>query len=125
MKIVQSPLMFGCIFLEPVLFNLQVSYNCVPKTGLYGRLLQICEGSSHAIHCHGFKRIRIISANYGRLTGGHICGGTIRATNCGATGALSEVRDRCQGHRRCVLRATNSVFGDPCVFTTKYLEVGS
>lgn len=95
------------------------------KTGLYGRLLQLCEGSSHVIHCHGSKRIRIISADYGCVTGGHICGGPIRTTNCGAARALSKVRRNCQGRWRCVLYAANSVFGDPCWGTKKYLEVRS
>ena len=89
-----------------------MSYNCVPKTGLYGRLLQICEGSSHVIHCYGSKRIRIISADYGRVTGEHVCGKGVRTTNCGAAGALSKVRRNCQGRSSCVLRAGNTVFGD-------------
>lgn len=85
-------------------------------------VLRICEGHSHAIHCSsGF--IKIISANYGRLTGGHICGGPIKTTNCGAAGALGKVRSTCQGWSNCVLQATNSVFGDPCPGTRKYLEV--
>lgn len=102
---------------------LEVSYKCVSKAGCRGKLLQICEGSSYAFHCHGNKRIKIVSANYGRMTGGHICGGPIRTTNCGAAGALRKVRRSCQGRSRCLLRATNGRFGDPCIGTKKYLEV--
>ena len=102
-----------------------MSYKCVPKTGLYGRLLQICEFRSRLIQCHGSKRIRIISADYGRATGEHVCGGGWggRTTNCGAAGALSKVRRNCQGRSSCVLRASNTVFGDPCYGSKKYLEV--
>lgn len=88
-------------------------------------LLRICEGRSHGIHCYGGKRIFIISANYGRLTGGHICGGPVRTTYCGAPHSLTKVRTACQGKQSCVLQATNSVFGDPCRGTKKYIEVRS
>lgn len=30
----------------------------------------------------------------------------------------------CQGQSKCTLHAKNSAFGDPCVGTFKYLEVG-
>ena len=69
------------------------------------------------------KKINILSANYGRLTGGHICPGPVKTTNCGAARSLGKVRSKCQGKRFCALQATNSEFGDPCVGTKKYLEV--
>ncbi|XP_068677694.1 L-rhamnose-binding lectin CSL3-like [Montipora foliosa] len=103
---------------------LEISYKCVPRTGLYGRLLQICEGSSVAIHCRGHKTINIMSANYGLLIDSRGCGGPVKATNCATLGrALSRVRRNCQGSSSCVLQASNSIFGDPCVGTKKYLEV--
>ena len=64
-----------------------------------------------------------MSANYGRRTGEHVCGGKVRTTNCGAAGSLAEVRHTCQGYSRCRLYAENWKFGDPCVDTKKYLEV--
>uniref|UniRef100_A0A8W8I737 SUEL-type lectin domain-containing protein n=2 Tax=Magallana TaxID=2171616 RepID=A0A8W8I737_MAGGI len=33
------------------------------------------------------------------------------------------VKKRCNGRRKCTLTATNSIFGNPCHGTTKYLEV--
>lgn len=102
---------------------LDVTYSCVPRTGLHGRLVQVCEGGSHSIHCHGNKRIHIMFANYGRLTGAHVCGGPIRTTNCGAAWVLGKVRGDCQGRPACVLIANNGKFGDPCYGTYKYLEV--
>ena len=101
----------------------QVTYYC-RSTSSPEYLLRICEGHSHAIHCYGGS-IKIISANYGRLTGGHICHGPIKTTNCGAAGSLGKVKNACQGKYYCVLHATNGQFGDPCHGTRKYLEVRS
>ncbi|KAL9950506.1 hypothetical protein ACROYT_G043015 [Oculina patagonica] len=101
---------------------LEVSYNCVVSSSPE-YLLRICEGRSHAIHCYGGKRIFIISAIYGRLTGGHICGGPVRTTYCGAPHSLTKVRGYCHGRPSCVLQSKNSVFGDPCRGTKKYIEV--
>ena len=103
----------------------QVTYSCVSSSGLDGRLVQVCEGGSLSIHCQSNKKINILTANYGRLTGAHICGGPIRTTNCGAAGALGKVRDDCQGRSGCTLIANNGKFGDPCFGTSKYLEVRS
>ena len=87
--------------------------------------LQFCEGDSHTLSCaHYHKKINILSANYGRLTGAQVCGwGPIKTTNCKANGALAKVQAHCQGRSHCTLRATNSEFGDPCPGTYKYLEV--
>ncbi|CAH3193052.1 unnamed protein product, partial [Porites evermanni] len=104
---------------------LEVSYNCVSKRPHHSTLLQVCEGGVHEIRCKPSKKIEVLSANYGRLTGGHVCGGgPIKTTHCGAAGALSKVRADCQGRPRCVLHAVNTKFGDPCPGTYKYLEVG-
>lgn len=103
---------------------LEVSYNCVSKRPHHSTLLQVCEGGVHEIRCKPWKKIKVLSANYGRLTGGHVCGGRpIKTTHCGAAGALSKVQADCQGRWRCVLHAVNAKFGDPCYGTYKYLEV--
>ena len=90
-----------------------------------GMQLQFCEGDSHTLSCaHFSKKINILSANYGRLTGAEVCGwGGTGNTNCKADGALAKVQAHCQGLSHCTLRATNSEFGDPCLYTYKYLEV--
>ena len=100
----------------------QVRYQCVdvfPPEFLF----RICEGHSHEIHCFEGGKIFFIEVNYGRSTGGHICPGAIRTTNCRAAGSGAKVREKCEGRRHCSLQATNSVFGDPCPGTKKYLEV--
>lgn len=103
-----------------IIANQQVRYQCV-HTARPEFLLRICEGHSHSMHCFGGS-INIIEANYGRLTGGHICPGAIKTTYCGAAWSQAQVRKECKGKQQCLLRATNSVFGDPC-YGTKYLEV--
>ena len=103
----------------------QVSYHCVRGSGLYGKLVRVCEGHLHIIHCPYPRRVNILTANYGRLTGAHICGGPIRTTNCGAAGSLGKVRSDCQGRPGCALVANNNKFGDPCPGTYKHLEVRS
>nr|XP_058943208.1 uncharacterized protein LOC131771431 isoform X2 [Pocillopora verrucosa]XP_058943209.1 uncharacterized protein LOC131771431 isoform X2 [Pocillopora verrucosa] len=98
---------------------LEVKYECVEKTVL----VRICEGRSQQISCPAPKEIDIMSANYGRLTGRHLCPGPVKTTNCGAAGSIDIVRNKCQGKQSCFLQATNGQFGDPCVGTRKYLEV--
>ncbi|RMX58748.1 hypothetical protein pdam_00010783 [Pocillopora damicornis] len=104
---------------------LKVKYECVGKTVLCAenKLVRICEGRSQHISCPASKKIDIMSANYGRLTGRHICWGPVKTTNCGAAGSIDKVRSKCQGKRSCFLQATNSQFGDPCRGTKKYLEI--
>lgn len=104
---------------------LEVKYECVPKSQVRDSvLLRICEHRTQTIRCPSCKpKINIVSANYGRLTGGHICGGRVRTTNCGAAGSLDKVKRSCQGKRSCRLTASNGIYGDPCVGTYKYLEV--
>ena len=103
------------------LFHVQVRYRCVRRSAR--SLVRVCEHSRRVIGCHWPKKINILSANYGRLTGGHVCGGPIRTTNCRAAWSLGKVRGDCQGRSYCTLHATNSKFGDPCYGTFKYLEV--
>jgi len=101
---------------------LEVDYKCLRNYNR-GILKRICERSSGSIHCPYGTSIDILSANYGRTTGRHICPDPARDTNCRASGSLSTVREKCQGRSYCYLEATNSVFGDPCRGTKKYLEL--
>ncbi|XP_020611808.1 rhamnose-binding lectin-like isoform X2 [Orbicella faveolata] len=102
---------------------LQVTYQCVYTTRPEV-LLRICEGLSRTVRCYRGKKINIIEANYGRLTGGQICPGPIKTTYCGAARSQAKVRTACQGKPQCVLQAKNNIYGDPCRGTKKYLEVG-
>ena len=74
-----------------------MKYECVEKTVL----VRICEGRSQLISCPAPKKIDITSANYGRLTGPHLCPGPVKTTNCGAAGSIDIVRNKCQGKQSC------------------------
>lgn len=102
----------------------QVTYRCLWKSKPHreGILKRICERKWGDISCYGSDRINILSAFYGRKTGGHICPGTVRTTSC-ETSAYSYVRRKCQDRQGCRLHAHNHHFGDPCYGTGKYLEV--
>lgn len=83
----------------------------------------ICEHDSATISCER-QTIFIKSASYGRSTGPETCPHPqIKTTDCDAATSLRVVSDACNGKPTCTLTASNSVFGDPCVGTYKYLEV--
>lgn len=78
-----------------------------------------------AITCRDTEEINILSASYGR-TKQDMCSHILnKDTNCHAGTSMRVARFECQGQPRCTLHAKNSAFGDPCVGTFKYLEVGS
>ncbi|KAK3094138.1 hypothetical protein FSP39_024610 [Pinctada imbricata] len=83
----------------------------------------ICEHKSSSVSCPAGHLIKITSANYGRTSKGTCRSSLDRDTNCKASKSLSIVKSICDGNNVCSLEATNSVFGDPCVGTYKYLTV--
>ena len=85
-----------------------------------------CEWSSIYISCPGNSRITITYALYGRLTKSYCSRGHITwfwKTNCRSGRSYSKARGACEGKRSCRVYAKNSVFGDPCKGTFKYLEI--
>ena len=80
-------------------------------------------GRTSAINC-GSKVTNIKSASYGRTQKG-VCAPRGHDSNrfCYSASSMRVTLHRCQGQHRCTVHATNSVFGDPCVGTEKYLEV--
>ncbi|KAL9950503.1 hypothetical protein ACROYT_G043011 [Oculina patagonica] len=102
--------------------KLEVHYWCMSTLPSQGFLVRACEGEVLEISCPAI--INIISANYGRTTGGHICsGGDVSNTNCGAAESIDIVRSACQSEQECSLKASGDVFRrDPCAGITKYLE---
>ncbi|KAJ8041114.1 L-rhamnose-binding lectin CSL3 [Holothuria leucospilota] len=99
---------------------LKVEYECVQKLAKI-----VCEHSTLSLRCEGNTDIYILSASYGRNVGTSICqGGTNVVTRkCHASSSLTKVEEACQGQQSCSILASNSVFGDPCVGTYKYLKV--
>uniref|UniRef100_A0A674EU75 SUEL-type lectin domain-containing protein n=1 Tax=Salmo trutta TaxID=8032 RepID=A0A674EU75_SALTR len=85
----------------------------------------ICEGSDSQLLCG--KLIHIQRANYGRRQH-DVCSigrpdNQLKNTNCLSQSSTSTMSERCDGERQCIVKVSNSVFGDPCVGTYKYLAV--
>lgn len=91
----------------------------------------ICEHKSNigSISCAGKPGtyLDIEFAHYGRTETGICVHPTVPSTFTGCTKGVRNtwtiVRRLCQEKTSCRLQAHNSVFGDPCVGTPKYLEV--
>ncbi|XP_068747901.1 L-rhamnose-binding lectin ELEL-1-like [Montipora capricornis] len=81
----------------------------------------ICEHKSRNISCEVGETIRVLKATYGR-DDNETCSHEL-TTNCSAGSSLSVVQSSCNDQASCNLNASNSVFGDPCVGTIKYLRV--
>ncbi|MCI4381132.1 hypothetical protein PGIGA_G00248140 [Pangasianodon gigas] len=113
------------IFTDPcfgIVKYLTVSYMCTPPP----KEIVSCEDTTAVLTC-GARRIKIISANYGR-TDSTTCSSrqpanSIKHTNCYLPRTLNIVAARCEGKSRCEVPATNAVFSDPCYGTYKYLKV--
>ena len=87
------------------------------------RKVRVCEAHQETIECPAGRKIDVKYAMYGRMKGNHVCGAWVLDTNCQADNSLHVVQADCQGKRSCLLQANNAKFGDPCLFTRKYLEV--
>ncbi|XP_045561277.1 L-rhamnose-binding lectin CSL3-like [Salmo salar] len=86
----------------------------------------ICEGSDSQLLCDRGE-IHIQRANYGRRQH-DVCSirhpqEQLKNTNCLSQSSTSTMAERCDGERQCIVKVSNSVFGDPCVGTYKYLDV--
>ena len=85
----------------------------------------VCEDKEMSLSCPGSSKIVVSYAMYGRKTT-NICWkihSFIWSTTCAATNSLSIIKDKCQGKTSCQISASNGMFGDPCRFTEKYLDV--
>lgn len=92
-------------------------------------LKYVCEGKTLKIECGPEEVIKVIRANYGRLSS-EVCSASddvgevsIYSTHCLLENSLRVLDIECSYRQNCSILATNSVFGDPCYGTTKYLEV--
>ncbi|XP_069103906.1 uncharacterized protein [Argopecten irradians] len=83
----------------------------------------LCEHKKKTIRCDGGKVINITKAFYGRHKKSICPRKSVRTTKCEAKSSMSKVREACEGKETCHLSASNSVFGDPCKGTVKYLKV--
>jgi hypothetical protein len=82
----------------------------------------VCESGTNTLSC-GSKYIEILQANYGR-TEFHPCPHPLRGDlACRSSNSKSIVSNTCSNTHVCYISAKNSVFGDPCGGTYKYLDV--
>ncbi|XP_060516330.1 latrophilin Cirl isoform X2 [Cylas formicarius] len=84
-----------------------------------------CEGKTLKIECKAGELIKLIRANYGRFSI-TICndhGNTDWSVNCMSPKSLRVLHNRCSFKRNCTVELSNSIFGDPCPGTDKYIEV--
>merc|ERR1712142_688234 len=47
----------------------------------------------------------------------------MKDTNCASEDSYSKMSQKCKNKQLCTVKASNGIFGDPCVGTYKYLEV--
>nr|XP_054593824.1 L-rhamnose-binding lectin SML-like [Nothobranchius furzeri] len=87
--------------------------------------LIICENSVVQLKCGRGKKIHVRSADYGRHDSTTCSAGRppSQLQNVSCSTLSSVVAHNCNGHRSCSITASNSVFGDPCPGTYKYLDV--
>uniref|UniRef100_A0A1I8GDF5 SUEL-type lectin domain-containing protein n=1 Tax=Macrostomum lignano TaxID=282301 RepID=A0A1I8GDF5_9PLAT len=87
------------------------------------RVSRFCEHKTGTVSCPRGTTIDIVSGFYGRVSNKYCTRGPRRTTSCSARTASSRIRSSCQNRQSCRLSASNSVFGDPCVGTLKYVEI--
>uniref|UniRef100_A0A7N9AMJ0 SUEL-type lectin domain-containing protein n=1 Tax=Mastacembelus armatus TaxID=205130 RepID=A0A7N9AMJ0_9TELE len=87
--------------------------------------LRICEGSLAQLHCDDGLVIVVLGADYGRRdqTTCSYKRPVSQIQNVYCTSPTTKVAESCSGKESCSISVSNSLFGDPCVSTYKYLEV--
>lgn len=100
---------------------IEVDYQCVAYTM---HRHTACEGSVARIQCATGKGIKVLSANYGRLSTA-ICHGAnyINTNTCREPTTKLKVAKFCDNRNSCEVGANSAVFGDPCKSIYKYLRV--
>uniref|UniRef100_A0A672YXB0 SUEL-type lectin domain-containing protein n=1 Tax=Sphaeramia orbicularis TaxID=375764 RepID=A0A672YXB0_9TELE len=98
---------------------LHTTYTCIPAN-----YLVTCEHSLAYLQCDKGQVIHVYSADYGRRDRTTCIYNRpysqIQKTDCSSPS--SKVAESCNGKNSCIIKVSNSVFGDPCKGTYKYLE---
>ncbi|XP_071314800.1 L-rhamnose-binding lectin SML-like [Trachinotus anak] len=99
---------------------LDTTYACFPAIHSV-----TCEHSLATLQCDEGQVIQVYGADYGRRDQ-TTCSfqrpaGQVRNVQCSRP--TNKVAESCNGKSSCTVKASNSLFGDPCVGTYKYLEV--
>ncbi|XP_072049737.1 L-rhamnose-binding lectin ELEL-1-like isoform X2 [Amphiura filiformis] len=85
----------------------------------------VCEHETLHLICDAGQTISVVSALYGRKssTPCNAFDKPILTNDCSAADSLAKAQNQCNGLQTCDIKASNGVFGDPCVGTFKYLEM--
>ncbi|EDO35371.1 predicted protein [Nematostella vectensis] len=86
-------------------------------------VFRLCENRQGTLRCPKGKVIVVAYANYGRTAKGVCRHNSIKTTRCYSSKSKILIRKACHGENKCALNARNSVYGDPCYGTYKYIEV--
>ncbi|KAM3617503.1 uncharacterized protein V6R79_007171 [Siganus canaliculatus] len=99
---------------------LDTTFSCV-----HAEHVVVCEHSVATLQCDEGDVITVLGADYGRAdtTTCSTQRPAAQVQNTACTRPSSIVAERCNGRTSCSVKASNGVFGDPCVGTYKYLEV--
>ncbi|XP_054464581.1 rhamnose-binding lectin-like [Anoplopoma fimbria] len=99
---------------------LQTKYTCLPAIRLV-----TCEHSLAQLQCDQGQVISVYGGSYGRYdqTTCTYKRPASQIQNVDCSQHTSIVSESCNGKNSCTIKASNSVFGDPCYGTYKYLEV--
>ncbi|MEQ2226582.1 hypothetical protein ILYODFUR_028824, partial [Ilyodon furcidens] len=99
---------------------LETNYTCLPAIHFV-----TCEHSYATLQCEHGQVIFVYGADYGRRdhTTCSYRRPASQTENVYCSNPTRKVAEICNGKNSCTVRASNSVFGDPCVGTFKYLEV--
>ncbi|KAM8754198.1 L-rhamnose-binding lectin SML-like isoform 1-T3 [Acanthopagrus schlegelii] len=99
---------------------LDTTFLCIPAVHTVA-----CEHSLAFLQCDEGQVIFVLGADYGRHDSSTCSinrpADQLQNTHCSSPTA--KVAESCNGKSSCSVKASNSVFGDPCVGTYKYLEV--
>ncbi|XP_076597978.1 L-rhamnose-binding lectin SML-like isoform X2 [Chaetodon auriga] len=99
---------------------LETNYTCLPAIHAVA-----CQHSLAHLYCDEGYVIFVYGADYGRRDQ-TTCSYKRLASqlqNVSCSGPTSKVAESCNGKNSCTIKASNSVFGEPCAGTYKYLEV--
>uniref|UniRef100_A0A3Q3GWM0 SUEL-type lectin domain-containing protein n=1 Tax=Kryptolebias marmoratus TaxID=37003 RepID=A0A3Q3GWM0_KRYMA len=102
-----------------------ISDMIVPESSSQKARTVTCEGRVARLKCDKGQVIFVNSAIYGRRNK-NTCSARRPASqiqNVRCSRSSNKVAESCNGEKGCSISATNSVFGDPCQGTYKYLEV--
>ncbi|XP_069550035.1 L-rhamnose-binding lectin SML-like [Brachyistius frenatus] len=98
----------------------ETNYTCFPAIQIVA-----CENSLAHLYCDEGQVIFVYGADYGRrdMTTCSYKRPASQIQNVHCLRPTNKVAESCNGKNSCTIRASNSVFGDPCGGTYKSLEV--